>query len=153
MSKRKRFSERNKYVVVDEALQLEAISPHLRTRLWNSVSPIVFKTSVEPWEDFDSQESGDRERFFAFWTESQREMIDDVPEDPQQFVKTIRKWYDDAEWYEVYDFVEYWCKVCGHQLVGLVNQALGAEGSGYRIVDGEVLPITSAEEIGEIERA
>ena len=62
-----------------------------------------------------------------------------------------------AKWYDVYDFIEIHLSCLSDEerveRTRQYNELLETEKSGYRVVLGEVVPITNAQEIQEIERA
>ena len=62
-----------------------------------------------------------------------------------------------CKWYEVYDFLDIYLSVISEsykqQRINEINQLLEEEKSGYRIVNGEIAPITSTSEIETIEQA
>ena len=147
------FSEKNGYVK-ESNIQFESMSDALRIRIWN-----VFYC-------FDIQEGGLSSRRLSQSINGER-TIDMIVADRLGFIlgaglsaspqKSIRQFILDEEWYKVYDFIETHLsclenesrKVRGKQY----NEVLEQEKAGYRVVDGEVVPITNLTEIEEIETA
>lgn len=65
----------------------------------------------------------------------------------------VRKWFFDAKWYEVYEFLEFLAEIFEQDFVSACNPYLERELSGFRFVGLNLLEIDSTEEINEIERA
>ncbi len=92
------------------------------------------------------------------WISFLKRPIDTLEDDWRSIVEEIRRWFFDAEWDEVYDFVEF---VSIHfptaqvntRFIHACNQLLETEKAGYRFVDGLIAPITSEAEIESIEAA
>ncbi len=61
----------------------------------------------------------------------------------------IRKWFYNAEWYEIYDVLECFSSDDPEKINGI----LAREESSYRVINGRIVPITSTEEIVEVEEA
>ena len=67
---------------------------------------------------------------------------------------SIRKWYFGAHWNEVYDVLQFILrKSQNEEDVKDANRMLSREGSAYRFVAGAIAPITSKEELSEVEAA
>lgn len=69
----------------------------------------------------------------------------------------FRKWYDQAEWYRIYDFVEIYLAFLPTKdlsdAIDNFNGVLSAENAGYRVIGRQVVPITNEYEIKCIEQA
>ena len=82
----------------------------------------------------------------------------------------IRNWFfEQSQWYEIYDFIEYLCLLHSNyyrlhndiqrkiemrvDFCGLFNLIFEQELSGYRIIDKQIVPITSDVEIESINMA
>jgi hypothetical protein len=66
---------------------------------------------------------------------------------------TVRKWFFEADWNEVYEFIEFTADNQGKVFRMICNHYLKRELSAYRFVDGVLVEINSEEEIIEIEKA
>jgi len=86
------------------------------------------------------------------WRDYFKKPIDTRPEFETEILLEIRAYFFKCEWYEVYDFTEFLLSCYGN-LEDDLNNVLERELSGYRIIDGTVAPITSKEELQEIETA
>ena len=68
--------------------------------------------------------------------------------------KPLLEWYLKASWDEVYDVLEFLLGETGDERhVKDANTMLSREGSAYRFVAGAIAPITSKEELSEVEAA
>lgn len=83
--------------------------------------------------------------------------IDTAPDGLFSFTKIVRQWFFNAEWYQIYDFVEATLdeisKEAYKDLSSTLNNFLELEMSAYRIVDSKVADITNEEEVICIEEA
>ena len=68
--------------------------------------------------------------------------------------KPLLEWYLKAQWYEVYNVLEFLLRETGDGMhVKDANRMLSREGSAYRFVAGALAPITNNEELSEVEAA
>lgn len=158
-----RFSQRIGQTPIKTLLQFDSIDDGLRNRLWNMfLEDFVDKT--------DTFISNDEESDFGIacrliWKEFFNYPMDRLPTwntgivkvEADDVIKIIRNWFFNAQWFEIYDFLEF--------LSGLdnaefhisfdenCNQALKKELSAFRVVKGKIVQISSEEEIAEIEEA
>ncbi len=82
--------------------------------------------------------------------------LDTVPSRPNQIVAYLRNWFFNAEWHQVYYLLAFLIQDFEDEAPEATegfNRILERELAGWRIIDGEVTPITSDEEIAEIESA
>lgn len=93
----------------------------------------------------------------SLWLHYFKKPIDTIEEYWEYCLEKLRKHFFAAEWFEVYDFVEF---VSNHgsreskqKFIEMANSYLERENSAYRFVDGRIVEITSAEEIEEVEAA
>jgi hypothetical protein len=110
--------------------------------------------------------------FELMWFDFFKKPLDTLPKTWRQNPHTgtsieaiVRKYFFTCEWYEVYDFVEFvannypatsnYCtdKRRNENFMGAANSILEKEMSAYRFVSGQIVQITSEEEIGTIEEA
>lgn len=148
-----------------KVLQVESIDDDLRNSLWSALTALY-------WEEFDRDKYGMGSRadqisrsnlaglFTSLWLSYFKQPIDRVPilfYDDEGGLGILRKYFFHAEWWEVYDFIEF---VAEHgdegtreKFISICNKFLERENSAYRFVDGKIAEISSSEEIGEIEEA
>ena len=143
------FSEKYGYKEPKEILY-EDITDNLRNRIWN----LFYQKEMLEGEN----DVLDLERVLGH-----QETVAEKVADKFGFLETAAKGklkafiLDDAEWYEVYDFIEGNLSFLEgeekEERIGQYNKILEQEKSGYRIVLGEVTPITNDIEIETIEQA
>lgn len=155
-----RFSQRMGITIVKDKLQIESMDEELRVSLWNVLS-IVF------WKPFDKQRQGrairggsDASLFFELlWHMYFKKTIDSIPYEYSQALDIVRKYFFEAQWHEVYDFIEFAADISNKlynpydPLDSFCNEVFKQELSGYRFIDNIIVPINSQEEIDEIEQA
>lgn len=78
----------------------------------------------------------------------------------QELIDYIKRLFLELKWYEVYDFIDFFSEfypkdvmVNKKTVLQKIKQVLEQERTAYRIVGGNVTPLTSEEEIKEIEKA
>jgi hypothetical protein len=75
--------------------------------------------------------------------------------------KFLKKWFFNAEWYDVYDFIEETLnmvrrpvfEIKTERVEELYNDVLTREFSAFRFIKGKLAPITNQEEMGELKSA
>ncbi len=140
------FSERFGYTI--KPFQIETMSVALKNRIWN-----VYSCEV----------SDDISFYDAHYIE---EILDclglkyqnvDSFSDVTKNKNRLQKWFDNAKWFEIFDFIEIYMKFLpakeSKDARGNFNDILEAENSGYRVSGNKVVPITNKEEIKCIEKA
>lgn len=134
-------------------LQFDEMDAALRNSLWN-----WFHAALEPRS---------RGRHDNHWRSAVKDLavnffkspIDEVPDYESACEALVKKWFFSAEWFGVYNFVEYvlprlrgYRSNCGDQSTTL-NAVLAREMAGYRWVSGTLTPITSADELASVATA
>jgi len=153
-----RFSQRIGKRPVKTVLQVESIDDDLRNRLWNTVLEDFFYI-------LNKYPSAQVDKICKpIWKEFYKFPIDTIPlssyfnsYNVSRFIRYIRKWFFNAEWFDIYDFIEF-IAIIDSQVINVgftkkCNWALEKEVSGYRIVNEKVVQITSEEEVQAIEDA
>ena len=144
------FSEKYGYKQMKK-IQVKSISKELRNRIWN----LFYQEEIKPYEesfldDFLSGEATMEEKIVDKLGFS----INSVTP-PKTRLRTYIE--QSAKWYEVYDVVEIYISFLEEkereQRTKQLNTIFEQEKSGYRIVLGEVTPITNDAEIETIEQA
>jgi hypothetical protein len=96
----------------------------------------------------------------SIWIYFFREAIDELPEQDASKITQIKSKFYKCAWYEPYDLIEFLVQY--HQeededlaegIINNINIVLAIELSAFRLVNGLITPITSTEEISEIEEA
>ncbi len=162
-----KFSQRIGITSFEKAIQIGSVDDELRNSLWSLLSLFY-------WDKFDKRMydrmGGSRrdyisrsnldDLFTALWLHYFKKPTDTIPAlyyGEQDGLGVLRSYYFSANWYEIYDFVEF-VSVFGpneqkEYFVKACNSYLERENSGYRFVDGKIIEISSPDEIDEIENA
>ena len=140
-------------------LQVGSIDDRLLNRLWN----VIHEDFIMSLNDTSYGESVTDRAVFCkeFWTEYRGYPIDEIATSrgivyTPNVVNDVKDAIFDAAWYEVYNLVDFVAKfdlIAKTGFIQACNQALARELSGYRIVNGNVVQITSEEEVITIEEA
>ena len=146
-----RFSQRIGKTELRTSLLVDTIDDELKNRLWNTIH-----------DNFFAQIQNDTKKqqiCIIIWKNFFNYRIDEIPSYIEANVPNrIKSWmFGKANWYEIYDLIEFLSEV-DSQLLNInfseaCNYALTKEVAGYRIVNNQVVQITSNEEIIEIENA
>ena len=147
-----KFSQRIGITPVKTVLQVNDMDTDLRNGLWNVILE-------QFWGNIQFRHYSNEEMQFNankyIWTNFLKKAADTFYSNYAE--KNIRKWFFEAQWYEIYDFIEFIISIGFNenykQLVESFNYILQKEVSGYRIVDFKIVQITSEEEIQSIEEA
>ncbi|SRR5258706_1473246 len=151
------FSQRMGFKPVRNIVQIDSVNDDLRVALWNVLGSTVWKYTgydkdTLPGEPF-------RRLVDDMWIEFFKKQFH---ESPGQFLSVaqgyIKPLFYQLKWYEVYDFLEFITERYPNSSVpddfmSACNRALEREQSAYRFVGKVIIPITSDQEIAEIEEA
>ena len=157
------FSQRKGIRPLQKAIQREAIDAELRNRLWSAVKLVVWDNFRQP-DAFGVLSDDSRavlQLVEAVWLNYFKAAVDTIPDfvfgTPKSAYKVIRDYFFEAEWWQVYDFLEYIVKAAepswSTQLVQVINTFLEAENAAYRVVGTEIVEITDEHEVAAIESA
>ena len=157
------FSQRKGYKPLTKALQRETADEELRNRLWSALKVVVWDKWSYPdrWGGFDQASKAVNFLLDMFWLHFFKWPLDTRPEFKSTYGKDayeiLRQYFFKAEWYEVYDFVEFVIKHVPDKwketLRQFCNGLLEAENAAYRIVGDLVVEITDPAEIAAVEQA
>lgn len=140
------FSERKGYT--QKPLQFETMSQALKNRIWNVYSCEVCTDVC----DYDSHYLEEILDYLGLPVEK----VYDVSGVLSNLDK-LKKWFDIAEWYMVYDFIEIYVALLPPEerfdAKRNFNYILQQENAGYRASDSHVIPITNEVELRCIEAA
>lgn len=154
-----RFSQRKKLTLVKVELQREALDDELRIGLWNALS-------LSFWDHVVGNDLNDRvghnllvKRLCReLWLHFFKEPVDTLSWYWPDVHKRLRSHFFQAEWFEVYDFIEFVAQTEHERSAGNAsafvancNYMLEREVSAYRFLNLEIVEITSPEEIKAIE--
>ncbi len=153
-----RFSERMSYTKSKVELQLEGIDSDLRNGIWSYLTLNIFQY----FEDKIFSETPRHQSMMHFtanlWLNFFKRPIDTMPREKDRIISFLREWYFGAEWYEVYNLIEFVIENHDNEeeittLIKSLNDILERELSGYRVVSSKLTPIISKTDIAEIEKA
>lgn len=153
------FSQRMGLRPISLEIQLEDINDDLRTAIWNVLHRNYLAGYMPKKGSAYRRVSGSNRHQFAlcYYGDFNRVAVDTMPLDWKDFLSGFRVSYFRMTWHRVYSFLEFLIAHVGaaHKsiLVVELNRILEREGSGYRLVDGRVLAITSPHEIEAVESA
>ncbi len=149
------FSERIGKKQVRQELQIDGMNESLRNCLWN----LVYTSVLEPMLTVrhGTSRSLSLNLFIRnIWHGYFGRAIDILPGSPQDINQNIRDWFFGAEWYKIYDLLEFMVTLHNFDK-GMFkyrcNDILQKEGSGYRFVGEEIVPIVDEIELQAIEQA
>jgi hypothetical protein len=152
------FSERKGLKEIRTEIQLESMDDALRNQLWNLLT-------VYYWDTMNQNKIGRHQYlnklFTAMWHTYFKKPIDTMPSWWGDLYQWTRDYFFNCSWSEVYEFLEvvvyYYEDAEGNarneKFKEACNVVLERELSAYRFVKGEIVEITSKEEISEIEEA
>lgn len=151
-----RFSQRRGLTNVRVEIQRDSIDEVLRNKLWSALHVTLFNDD----SDHNLRMAGINANSVAkrLWLHFFEQPVDTLPSYGwSDFQRYIREWFFEAEWYEIYDFIEALLDELNgsvkSSLIHLLNNFLQMEMSAFRIVEDRVAEITNAEEIAGIEDA
>lgn len=149
-----RFSQRIGKKPVRDALQIESMDADLKNSIWN-----LLHTAYLDGLGFHYSDSSSHIKKFieTLWRDFFKAQLDNIPLRGAAVSEQIKKWLFKAEWYEVYDLLEFTTRFdCTETFFGLeqsANDVLKREVAGYRFVEGVLVPISNEAELAEIEAA
>lgn len=153
-----KFSQRIGQVSATKQLQIESLDVDLKNGLWNGIK-ICFLDKLTRLNYYDSKTQF-KIFCFALWHEHYKLPIDTIPEYDYDRENFIRRYFYKAQWYEIYDLLEFLANINTYDLSvntyefkEFCNVIFEREFSGYRFIDDQISPITNKHEIEEIENA
>lgn len=148
------FSQRKGLGFVRQSLQNDEMSAELRTSLWNVLHRVIL--SVPGFRRASRHQRGHIVQLAAeLWEHYFKLPVEAIPYDPEEILNAIKSMFFEAKWNEIYDFIEAVVKITGtpRGLVGDINVVLERELSGYRLMDGVFVDVTSEVELAALETA
>lgn len=157
-----RFSQRIGIAPASKLAQRESIDDELRSSLWSLLSLFYWDTYEPPSSEIYGRSdyvdgSNLHMLMVQLWLHFFKQPTDTIDKWWKDCYGRIRKYFFSAEWYEVYDFIEFIVqhgpKAQKAKFIEVANTHLERENSAYRFVDDQICEITSAQEIAEVEAA
>jgi AbiJ N-terminal domain 4 len=153
-----RFSERYGYRPVREIIQIDSMNDELRNALWSMLHVHIWsklQLSRVYGSTFKRHNEPISLLFSQLWLLFFKQPLDILPDDWPRVIDVVRKFFFEAEWFEVYDFIEF---IATHfpyadeeSFTEACNTFLRTENSAYRFVDKVIARITEEEQIETIE--
>jgi hypothetical protein len=150
--------------------QICSMDDDLKNCLWNEINS--FFDNIKKFWGCGSLASVRHHFFHDYWKSVLKKPYDTFPEFEGRAYNTIRESFYSSEWNEVYDFVEYfvvyierlpqflrdsWRQLKLNQSIldtkESINNVLESEFSGYRFINGKLVPMTNEGEVKQIEEA
>ncbi|GAA6186430.1 hypothetical protein [Aliiglaciecola sp. NS0011-25] len=156
------FSQRIGINPAEKVIQIDSIDEDLRNGLWNALSLFYWENYESPGDSFYGRSdyvrnSNHEDLVLALWIHYFKKPIDSIDDYWESCLQNLRKYFFRAEWWEVYEFVEFvthnGAEAHKGKFIEACNFNLERENSAYRFVDGKLAKITSKEEINSIETA
>lgn len=154
------FSERMGIVEPRDVLQLDGMDKNLRTALFNCLFGF-FNSTWEGASQFMPLEASGRYGYASacntainVWADHWKNPMDEWPGGRPYFLQDLKEYIMESPWNRVYDLIEYVLDDYDSNLLAeALNDALGREMSGYRIVGKELVPISDECELRTLEES
>lgn len=155
-----RFSERYGYKPVRKIIQKESIDKELKNSLWSILNHCFWSRKYDNGRLNYYRDSNLRNLINAYWFNLFKVPTDTIPLKIDDAIKQIRSYFFQCEWHIIYSLIEetldnYPSQYCEkkEKFIEQINHVLEIENSAYRIINNEIIPITSEQEIKSIEEA
>lgn len=149
-----KLSERLGLVPLKTALQTDDMDDALRNSLWNLLDMHIWNRSYFLYSPYGSDigeiDDFSRDLWFHFF----KKPMDTRSSYAHEILEAIRKWFFEASWYEVYEFMEYVLpRAKSPRLADDINIILERELAGFRLVEEVFIPVTDKEEVESLQEA
>lgn len=154
-----KFSDRIGITKPRDLIQMDSMDQILRNKLWT----YFYFYYIENLSNSGNIISRDNSQQFIqlmvdIWSGYYNSKLDELPTRVDNLVKKIKNDFDNKEWYEVYNFIEFIVNKfeideINYTFIKNCNKAFERELSAYRFIDKLITPITSEVEIESIEKA
>lgn len=156
MSPRRRFSDRIGATQPRIAIQREDIDARLRHKLWSGVHLALANHTESRWYELEVYHKFERDiAIQRLWIETFGQPVDSAPGSWGAFLEHVKAALLQGKWTQAYNVLEDLLQELppplAEPLTMITNKYLEDEVSAYRIVNGELTPITTEAEIGAIE--
>ncbi len=158
------FSQRIGLTPATKVIQANGMDMDLRISLWNALIETYWNKFRSGHKVYDYVKDSNFDTFSkVLYSLHYKKSIDTINSRWRDFLPVIRQDFFSCTWDRVYAFIEFTAKhgpeynlgstVRADSFIKLCNLVLERESSAYRFVAGKITPITSTDEIEEIERA
>lgn len=153
-----KFSEKYGFTPVRSVLQTNGMDDGLRNRLWNLICFTYFANAPAfrgHHIDYLSTHPDVQTLFRAIWHNHFKKATDSIGTSYTDALQELRDLFFKSDWFEVYDLLQFLAEFdqSPDEFIKMANEILKEEMSGYQFVSGQIVQITSKEEIAEIEQA
>lgn len=156
-----RFSERNGYKPVRDVIQKESMDDELRNGIWSVFHLCLWSKISHLSSSYSYTKNSNLNNLInKYWFNFFKKPNDTIPLRSHESITIIRNLFFKFEWHTIYSFIEetlenYPSQYCEkkEKFIEQINQVLERENSAYRIINDEIIPITSEQEIQSIETA
>jgi len=151
------FSQKHGFKPIKKVLQIKKMDDDLRNSLWNCIDMHFLKKFKGSY-----MYSDDEARYFyeMFWFHYFKKPTDILDSSVDNNRDSFRKYFFSCDWCEVYDVIQFIIEMPYYdgsdkmkKFIDWCNDMLKREVAGWRVVGEVITPITSDEEIAEIEGA
>lgn len=146
------FSQRHGYTQSRGMAQVESMDDQLRHGLWNCLYHEMERLSDSNYFAQSSLLQFGK----IIWDGFFRRAVDEMPaRNFYELVSAIREWFMGAEWYEIYDLVEFVARVLTDKdgFVLGCQRVMMRENAAYTFTQGIIVPIASSDEVEEVDEA
>lgn len=156
----KLFSQRIGKKPIKSVIQTESLDEELKNALWNGLTIFYWDKKVEN-DRIKSNYDDVVVLLTRIWIHFFKHRLDEMPSTFNQLQPILKQFYFEAEWYQIYDFIEfvplnytpeYFSQTNGN-FIEYCNNVLERELSAYRFVNGTLTQISSKEEVESIKEA
>lgn len=147
------FSQKYGYTKVSDVMQISSLDSYSRNDLWNYLYNLLLEKLVD---------NGEPSSFMIrVYTVFLRERVDKIPYMKEGKMGVFENIIFKSKWYVVYNFLEfcydyiykYFSVNNAFSFVVILNKILEKNNTGYRMVEGQIVPITDKNEIEAIQQA
>ncbi|MDZ5609291.1 hypothetical protein U2I54_20045 [Bacillus pseudomycoides] len=165
-----KFSERIGAIPVKQLIQVNSMDEALKNSLWNKFQSYIWIEAIRKIKpkysnadlingEFGKSNTDEINSLILFlWEDFFKLPFTQIPSSHDNFLKYLEEYFFNANWYEIYDFIEFIVQnltfLSSIELFKeQCNQTLEREKSAYRFIGDKLTQITSEQEIESIENA
>jgi hypothetical protein len=152
------FSERYGHTPAKSIIQIDSVDDALKNSLW-SILKLHIWDHVHFYQYATVFRANPEIETFCqrMWFNYYKLPLDTLENDWNWIYNFLRKDFFNCKWFELYNFLEFIADNFPYNdkesFITACNFSLEREISGYRFIDDQIAPITSSQEIAEIEAA
>ena len=156
----KSFSQRIGKTQIKSVIQTDWIDDELMNALWNGLTIFYWEGQIQI--DWVKDNPNDIQVLLTrIWIHFFKNRLDEMPPRFERIHTYIKKFFFNAEWFEVYDFIEFvplkytpdYYSQTNKKFIEYCNKVFERELSAYRFLNGTLTQISTKEEVESIEEA